>query len=257
MSFQFDRSRTFPQLGSAPIVEAVIQWRAAASIDLEQNELREMLEKRFPSHEITPHYDLEMAFSRQGSGVRMKQPKYQQGYRISSADETPKYVCQFRRTGVTFSQLAPYSGWETFIAEAFKFWELFVDSFEPVEVSRLSTRFISQIPITGIDDVQRFTDLPESPWKENGVSVDSFFHQNTMKLDDHPYVVALVKTVQPRSPGRERPLTLIIDIEASTTQSLKGPNELSSMESCLSDLRYLKNVFFFEVVKSPEDNFGD
>lgn len=147
-TFQIDPSREFPTLPRAPIVEAVLHWQAAASVELDESSLRDKLAASFPQYEIAPQHNIEAAFSGSPKGVEFKQSANWGGFRLTRKEhDKPAFVCQFKQNGIVVSRLAPYKKWDEFAPEAVRFWQTFVEPAQPSEIARLSTRFISQIPL--------------------------------------------------------------------------------------------------------------
>ena len=71
-TFQIDPSKRFPTLPRAPIVEAVLQWQAAASVELDESAFRGKLATSFADYEITPQHNIEAAFRGSAKGVEFK-----------------------------------------------------------------------------------------------------------------------------------------------------------------------------------------
>ncbi len=245
--FQLDFSKVFPALPQAPIVEAVLHWQAAASTEWDETALRDKLSKSFPEYEIAPQHNIDSEWLDDSRSPAIA------GLRLTKkVGGRPAFTAQFKQNGLIFSRLAPYPGWPEFEREALRFWRAFLDIAKPNEIARLSTRFISQISLHSISEVQDYVNVAESPLTAMGASIDGFFHQDTLNLGDLPYIINLVRTVQPKQQGSSR-LSLIVDIDVATTDTMA---DFSTLPQKLTELRFIKNEVFFILMKDAETKFG-
>ena len=105
--FQLDLSKQFPTLPHAPIVEAVLQWQAAASVELDNSSLRGKLAASFREYEIAPQHNIETAFTGSAKGVEVKQSTSWEGFRLTKKEnDQPAFVCQFKQNGIVVRQSA-------------------------------------------------------------------------------------------------------------------------------------------------------
>lgn len=253
--FQLDLSKQFPTLPHAPIVEAVLQWQAAASVELDDSSLRGQLAASFPQYEIAPQHNIETAFTGSAKGVEIKQSTTWEGFRLTKKeDDQPAFVCQFKQNGIVVSRLAPYRSWDHFAPEALRFWQTFVEIAQPSEIARLNTRYISQIPIASIPEVGKYIDVAEEPLATIGVATDGFFHQDTLKPGGLSYIINVVRAVQPRQQASATPLSLIVDIDVGTSESI---GDFDALPQKLKDLRFIKNEVFFTLMNDAETKFGE
>jgi uncharacterized protein (TIGR04255 family) len=250
VQYQFE-VRKFPNLPRAPIVEGVLHWQATASVDLDESSLRLQLEDKFPGYSLKSHHDIEAAFTDSPEGVEVKHSKTWKGFRLTKAENDKQvFVCQFKQDGITFSRLSPYTGWDEFMPYALEFWRAFVEICQPKEVARLGARYISEIPINSVEQVGDFIEDVSSPLKVIGIPPRSFFHQDTFDLPGTRYCVNLIRAVQ--SSQEDGGNSLIVDIDVFTA---KGIDDFQSIETILSELRYIKNDVFFTVMKDADEKF--
>jgi uncharacterized protein (TIGR04255 family) len=128
--FRIDLNESFPHLAAAPIVEAVIDWRARAERQWEPGDLQAKIAERLPEY---PNRQLQhlLEFAAQGvmganeSHAAASQRSGWHGIRVSTPDEL--YIAQFTRDGFTFSRMHPYNEWASFSAEARRLWRIFVE----------------------------------------------------------------------------------------------------------------------------------
>lgn len=251
-SFKLDHSKQFPTLPQAPIVEALLHWQAAASVELEATTLQQQLVTTFADYHVSTQQNFETALSGSAKGMQLSHSANWDGFRLTKVNnEKPVFVCQFKPSGLVFSRLAPYEGWEAFSREALRFWRAFYDIANPAEIVRLSTRYISQIPIKSVADIEEYLEFVPRPVPN--LSSDAFYYQDSASLDDEPYTVHVVQAVQPRQPQGTKDKVLIVDIGASTSD---GISDFGKLDERLSDLRFIKNEIFFSLMKEAEKKFG-
>lgn len=249
---EIDRTKQFPELPRAPIVEAVVHWQAPPSTPLDEGALQAELESSFAQYKAQPQVNQEVGVLGNPGGIEVKQQTHWEGVRLTSPQEgNPKFVCQFLKSGVAFSQLAPYQGWSTFIGEAKKFWNRYVELANPTSVSPLSVRYISQIPVQSTADVENCIDQVCAPLSGMGLEADHFFHQDSIQLQNHPYKINVIRAVQPAT---DKSANLIVDVSVSTTSVLE---DLSIVDDRLEELWFIKNEVFFTLMKDAETKFGD
>ncbi len=85
------------------------------------------------------------------------------GFRLSDAEN--KKVIQIREGGFSFSLLKPYSDWNSFSAEASKYWDEFVSTCKPEKVVRCALRYINRIdiPLQTVDIEKYLNIYPKLP----------------------------------------------------------------------------------------------
>src|SRR5262245_29744528 len=121
--FTLDLNRTFPRLSRPPIVEAVIHWQARAQKPLEPATLESTLAERllqYATREPIQHEELMAMVSGKDASSVVQHRRGWQGVRLKSNDG--RYVIQFRRDGLVFSQVKEYDHWESFADAAKKLW---------------------------------------------------------------------------------------------------------------------------------------
>ena len=246
VKFELDQSEDFRTLQNAPIVEAILHWQAAAQSDPDSSEWEKELRRRFSDYEIELQHNFETALTKSAEGVELKHSTAWEGFRLTKQEDgQPIFVCQFKRDGLIFSRLQPYQGWDKFEPEAIRFWEVFVDLSEAIEVAQLSTRYISKIPISSLPNVSDYIGEVPQPLAPIGIVANSFYHQDSADLGDLPYTVNTVRAVQPMQDSKSYPASLIIDISVSTRNSIV---DLDLVPQKLGELRYIKNKIFFALM---------
>ncbi len=155
--FKIDLSERFPHLARAPIVEAVIHWRARSEEKLKRDELRQQLVSAladYPTVKTQHELHLESALGPDGAAVSRRDEWH--GFRLESADG--RNIAQFTRNGFVFSRVTPYEDWDRFAAEAKRLWQIYVELAKPSEIERLGVRFINRIvpaDLNKLDDINK------------------------------------------------------------------------------------------------------
>ena len=245
--FTFDFQEEFPHLPSAPIVEAVIHWRARIDKALVPADLKEQLVERLPGYaefQQQHEFELQAQFDADGSSTQVRRDNWR-GFRCTSIDK--KYVAQFHRDGFIFSRLEPYVDWDQFSQEALRLWQIFTSLAEPAEIQRLGVRFINRIRLAAISEVNRFLAKPPRCLEPIGLLSSDFFQRNVHQVPGHSFQINVVQTVQPSAPGEAEGFGLILDLDVSTTQAFDCDEQ--SLKDRLTKMRWLKDKAFFSLLK--------
>lgn len=243
--FSIDLTEKFPQLARAPIAEAVIEMRARAAAPWDEAGIRGKLApllQGYPIVESQSEFEHEMQFGPGQDTVQTHRDLGWRGLRCESADHV--HIAQFNRDGFVFSRLRPYDHWGQFHTEAMRLWKMHQDLANPSAIQRLGLRFINRIdlPVDGPrpDDYLR---MPSEVLAGIPVSRAGFFHRDVIAVPGHPYIVAIVRTMQPTQVGDRKGLALLLDIDVFSTQ----PDDLCDdlLTQRLVEMRWLKNKAFF------------
>lgn len=111
LPFKIDLSESFDNLSQAPIVEAVIHWRARHGKKVEPEQLLSVLKEKLPDYPYAQQQqELELEAQMRPGGSAVHQQHMWHGFRFESEDRL--YVAQFTRNGLVFSRLKPYEDWD-------------------------------------------------------------------------------------------------------------------------------------------------
>ncbi len=235
----------YPHLGKAPIVEAVIDFRVKLASDFELDAfhpLRLKLVQEYPSFEeqqlIEQRIEQEpgqpMQFSTRVSGIH--------GHRLRSEDG--KSIVQFRRDGYTFSRLNPYTTWEDVFTEAWRLWRMYVETAQPIEVSRLAARYINRLlfPLP-FADPSKFLKAPPVVAEGWPTSMSSFLTRIVINDPENEVAINVIQAVEPQPPGEQTHLPLLFDIDAYQDVTLNADDV--TIAERFAKLRQAKNRIFF------------
>ncbi len=242
-----ERTKTFPHLPAAPIVEAVIYWQARAERPWEPERLRADLLNRLPAYPKVQSQHAFLFALEASTGQGAVPPKTSQeigwlGFRVSTTDGLS--IAQFTRDGLTFSRLRPYQDWEVFEAEARRLWRLFIELGAPSQIQRLGVRFINKIPVSAIDRLGEY--LREPPTCPLSLPLKNFFYQSTFDVPKNDLGVKVVKTLQSSASAGISESSLIVDIGVFTKQPM--PCDEVVLDERLPKMRSLKNAVFFDLL---------
>jgi uncharacterized protein (TIGR04255 family) len=242
-------SETFPHLPKAPIIEAVIDLRAALAPTLNVEKLQE-------AHPTIRHDYPQMKTQRSWVGQMMQaagKPPTQAmrdlgitGYEFSSADG--KYVAQFRRDGFSFSRLAPYTSWEDVFSRAATLWKVFYELTQPIEVNRIAVRTINRILLpVPVSNLSKYLTAPPSIPPGTPNELLGFVTQ-LFVIDRATNIVSnIIQTVE------QGPREVHIPIILNTDVYLERPFQPadSALLKQFEALRHMKNLIFFRSL-TPE-----
>ena len=254
--FKIDLGEIFEKLPKAPIVEAVIHWRAQPSQKLIPKTFLNQLRERLPDYPVVqPQHELEINHQMGPSGATLSQSHAWQAFQFASVDQIN--VAQFGRNGLVVSRLAPYEHWELFREEALRLWQVYSDLAAPPEVQRLGVRYINLIPIDSIAQAGKLlAKLPAFPGTFE-LTLDQFTNQTKFEVPNKEYALNLIQTIQPAPPNAEHRLNLIVDIDVFTS-SATVPNDESERNRMLAEMRWIKNKSFFGLfTKSAIEQFRE
>jgi uncharacterized protein (TIGR04255 family) len=152
-----------------------------------------------------------------------------------------KYICQFRKTGMVLSRLAPYESWEPFRDEARRLWNMYRESVKPGPVTRLAVRYINRIdiPEPSVDLKRYFRTSPElSPQLPQNLA--RFFMQLRITQDDINAEAVINQTTIP--PEQEGVVSVVFDVDLFRTDGV--PQDDEAIWSYFETLHARKNEIF-------------
>ncbi len=240
---QIKTDEQFPHLEHAPIVEAVMDIRARASVELEEDSIRHSLSAELSGYAfLDSHRQFQF-----GSLIRDGKPESEpvvdlgwKGMRFRSRDETQ--IVQVNKDGLVFSRLAPYQNWEEFSGEGLRLWNLFKTRAKPADIHRIGLRFINRIPLpVSEEDWGKYLNAPLAPLPTSDLPCVGFMHHDILAVPGHPYAVNVVRTIQPPDAGGRVGVILDIDVFTRDEMSL----EENRLAQYLGEMRWLKNKVFF------------
>jgi uncharacterized protein (TIGR04255 family) len=163
------------------------------------------------------------------------------GYQLHADEE--KKVIQSRMDGFAFSKLKPYESWEAFRSEARALWGDYVEIVKPMNIKRISLRYINRIELPL--PMRDFSDYiltnpqiaPGLPQALSGLFMRLEIPEPTV---DATGIVILVLD-KPKQPEK---LPLIFDIDVF--RKISYPEDTDAIWAEFEKLRGFKNRIFFK-----------
>lgn len=238
---------TFEHFPKAPAIEAVLDIKARATVELTEQQLREAAQHHLPTYEFLDsqrEIKHEVRFSTtQGEEIQQGlQDLGWKGMRFRSTDR--RHIVNIHRDGMIFSRLSPYQDWDQFQKEGLRLWDFSTYLTKPETILRIGIRFINQIILPHAEvNFESYITSPPSPPEKMPMPFLGFMHQGIFQVPDSHYSIMITKTIQPPSPTTNGRFALILDVDVFT--NMPRPTTRSGLEACLKDMRWLKNKAFF------------
>ena len=225
-----------PRYKRPPISEAVVEVRIASPLALATVErVRDRLREYYPLEGQIRAANLEI-----GETTARVLGEQVQGYRLTAADAASlvSVTTQF----ISTSRLPPYDGWELFIADARRNWEIWKRAVGWQKIARVGVRFLNRLDIpaegpVSIDDYLTFTikgpplDLPP---------MHSFAIQEARPLGRDNCQLVLNAGLVPSS--LVKTTSLLLDIDVSRIDDL--PQNDEGLWALVDRIREYKNSLF-------------
>jgi uncharacterized protein (TIGR04255 family) len=134
------------------------------------------------------------------------------GYRFHSGDD--KFVAQARINGFTFSRMAPYDRWETFINEARIVWRSYRDAIGATPAVQFSVRYINKLHIpAGAEMKVYLRTYPEVSPELPQILQGSFMRLEIPLESPETGLLILQQFYSPPDPNQPNMVAMILDNE--------------------------------------------
>lgn len=242
---------SWPKLAKPPIVEAVLDFDCDVPPDKTLKLLEQPARAAFADRysDVVPRYLQEMQVASDQDGTfNSSLQQSLQAWMFRQPDG--KQLVQVRQSGFSFNRLAPYEGFETYLPEIERVWDLYRELAAPISVRTLRLRFINRIHLP-LDDGRVELDaflnsIPALP-DEDRLTLSGFVNQYSATDAVTRHQVAVVFSAQPAEDDKQ---PVIFDNAASANGEWE-PADWSALYGVLESLRNLKNMMFFRTVKQP------
>ncbi|MBI3477364.1 MAG: TIGR04255 family protein [Acidobacteria bacterium] len=245
MSLRIDLAETFPLLGRAPIVEAVIEVRARAGVAWDESAISERLKPKLPEYPVVESHRGFRHEIRMVPGQPAEQALQDLGWRgLRFESEDKRHIAQFNRDSFVFSRLTPYVSWEQFQKEGLRLWQLHSELAQPAEAQRLGLRFVNRIPApVGEFQLEDYIEASPRTPRDLDIPLVDYLDRRVLNVPGYPYNVAVIQTVQHPQGEEAMGVGLILDIDVFTTTPSSPGRDV--VEKRLAEMRWLKNKVFF------------
>ncbi|MGQ0672816.1 MAG: TIGR04255 family protein [Hyphomicrobium sp.] len=230
-------SPTYPR---APIIEAVIQFRVMADVELRlQEKVAKKLKTGYPHSQ--PLKAIEVTLDNTGGRVGVSQNS--EGYRLASDDQTEVVIINSR--GITAARLAPYTGWPNLRARAEAAWQAWREVTPAHAIERIGVRMINRIdipakpePIWQLHEYLRL--FPAIPTLTDA-PMSNYMVQVSIPTFDPLWMATLTSTVfqPPPVPGHN---SVLLDIDVARTSNI--PLNNAQLWPVVDLARTIKNDLF-------------
>jgi uncharacterized protein (TIGR04255 family) len=249
---KIDFSETFPHLSKAPIVEAVIDFRALPTVPCEQSQFEAYFKQEFtdyPAFQVHNRHNFHLKTAPTGQPEAAQPTSWWHGLAFHSSDKLRIVQCQ--RDGFSYSRLQPYDAWDSFAGEALSLWKKYSAFTKPIEIQRVGVRFINRI-VTRPEwkNLQDYLVNAPQALEAEALPLVGFLHNNTYFVPEHNYLINLNLALQPADGINPVP-AIIVDTDVLTTNPLSLADATETkLETKLSEMRWLKNKIFFASLTS-------
>jgi uncharacterized protein (TIGR04255 family) len=226
----------------APITEAVIELACTPAPGVTLDDLT-----RVADHEVFTTSGPAIVFSGRidvsPGGIVGDTSGEQIGHAFRRSDGLR--VLQSRLNGFAYSIFAPYDTWETFSAEAWRYWQAYRSVARPTVASRLGVRYINKIDIPQVSiEIKDYlrTAVDVSPYLPQLTA--RYFLQVVVPILSFDASATITSTIV--APPNEESTSLILDIDTwrEFDISLEGDAGDDRIREALADLRKAKNYVF-------------
>lgn len=248
MSVPSKKKELLGKLSRLPIVEAVVEIDCDMPPGLELASLEpEGLKRLGEGYPILQRHFLEQHRIEKSPSQKFSVSSNRglQALRFLKSDK--RELVQVRVSGYSFNKLAPYATLDEYLPEIERTYGLFRDLAGPVQVRKVTLRYINRIRLPLEDGVVEFNDyLEKSPHVPDDKRFHflGFLHQDVfqnVKTRDH---VTRILSIQPIE---KQDLPLLFDITVSRQENLE-PENWRQIRASIMALRSLKNEVFADTL---------
>jgi uncharacterized protein (TIGR04255 family) len=240
---KIDLTEQFEHLAKAPIVEAAIEIRARAEGHWDETAISQQIKtclSDYPKVTSLKQIQQEIKFQPGKPVEGLTRDLGWQGLQFQSEDG--RRAVQFSRDAFVFNQLPPYEGWETLLSEAMRLWQIHAGLARPSEAQRLGLRFINRIALPANDpNFEDYIRPHAVPPHNLDLPFVGFFHQDSLAVPGYPYLINIVRMIEP---ARDHlGVAIVLDIDVFTAQPFELRDD--KLQLYLAEMRHLKNKIFF------------
>lgn len=231
----------FVQYKAPPITEAVIGISFSAPIkEADFNSLQKKFHPHYPHHQTVSNFDVAVELPNGQANKATANFNKSDGHRLSTADMTQLLLLW--PTSFNLSQLAPYPGWDDFLARFVRDWSVWKRTIGFQTISRIGVRYINRIDIPVMDNITKYEEFlnvyPKLP--DNLDPVLGYAVQVAMELKDIDCLLKINSAVVP-SPILDH-VSFVLDLDIS--KEIDPPQSDKDICDLLNKIRIQKNVIF-------------
>jgi uncharacterized protein (TIGR04255 family) len=231
-------------LAKAPIIEAVLDIDCDLPVGSDLAAMEESIRRRFTSdypkfrRQVVQQHQVKASIE---SPAEFTVQTTIQAFQFLKQDE--RQLVQVRSEGFSFNRLDPYSSFDEYFPEIERSWRQFVEIMSPVQIRRISLRYINRILLPtsdGLVQLGEYLRLNFSLVAETGLELSGFFNRYSASEVETGHRVNITVVAQPLEGER---LPVIFDIEAMDLAPWE-PKSWENIRGTILSLRRLKNNVF-------------
>lgn len=246
-------------LKDAPIVEALIDFRVNLPAEITLEVLKDITEALPPEytdieekHRIRAEFKLKIE---EGAPAQANIEQERAPFGFFCKTEDGKNIAQVRLDGFTFSELKPYSDWETFSQKAKLIWDLYQGKTGCDVIPRVAVRYINHmaLPLAQGDEFEKYLKSPPTVPDTLPQLMSNFLKCVTISSPDEGINAHITQALMPpEEPGK---VTVILDIDVF--KDLGEDVVVDDIWPIFEALRKFKNdIFFSHITDEAKELFA-
>ncbi len=243
---------TFPK---PPIIEAMfyvgVELDSSFTVSM-LDSYRDSITDQFPRAELLVSKTIPFNFVNIDP-IPEEEKLKEHGYRLW--DLNNKKVVNVNIDNFSFSQLEPYSEWDSFFSESYNLWEKYIELTNVNKISQLSLRYLNRILIPFSegysflleDYIQIFPQLPE----KLSMSISQYVMQVSFFSEKYTPSQSVIRQASSEiftDENHQDFVPIIFDIQVYQNVDLDSKDANSIKEIFSSNLRKFKNDIFYQSI---------
>lgn len=232
-------------LSNAPITEAVVDFRVKLPQEFQVETLSSLkgrLAGSFPEMKKIQVFEAKFGLQEGKPVDSTTKERELYGFRFESEDKLN--IAQFKSDGFTFSRLKPYTSWDEVFPEAYKLWNLYVETASPEFETRIAVRYINRLDIPQpVTELTQYLTAP--PIVPDGVpTLIRGFLTRIVVYEQESGITANVTQTLERDPSNR--VTIILDVDVFKEHNFERNDTL--IRQTFEKLHEMKNSIFFNSI---------
>ncbi len=221
----------------APIIEAIVEFRFADTESFDFQSLESSIQGKFSNNYPNVKKQIHSEF-RIGMNNNLTSPSVISHEILRFSSQSEKNILHLKPDSFAFSQLAPYGGWDSFISEARKSLNIFLDARPSDEIIRIALRFINRFDFPG-PSVELTDYLKIYPQLPSTFDLNAFTMQSILTLDEIKSVMVVRQALV--APSKPDIVSILLDFDLFNEEKRAYTSKVWDF---LDVLHEKKNQFF-------------
>lgn len=247
----------YEHLTNAPIVEALIDFRVNLAKDITLANLAEITKCLPPEysdieekHRISAEFKFDLEKQGEAQAGLAKRSPY--GFWCKTRDGSN--IAQIRLDGYTFSELKPYSDWDSFSAKAKLIWDLYQEKTQCDVIPRVAVRYINHLNLH-LEKGEEFSKYLESPPSvPDGLpqGISNFLYRVKIHNPEEGIAAHVSQALMPSEIPSEIKILLDIDVFKDIGEDVV-PDDVWAIFSALREFK--NDIFFGYITEDTKELF--